>query len=241
MILHCRYSASLKLHSKRVEKMQKYTRNEWRRCKSTLETSVVHIEGVQSWTSFSGTWSQKGEVNFLQLWSFSLHLEFRISIFSTRFECKFPIFSLDSSVFFPLDTIIGWFGVEIGVFIVFVKVVRIKLRTDQVARPGWNYTRNERRRCETTLETRGEDVKLHSKRVEKMLTLWIVAFAVEWFHITTGALLCIVLFRIFYTRNECSFRWSGNIRLSKPGHIYKCTLETSWEDVKVHSKPVGKI
>ncbi len=42
----------------------------------------------------------------------------------------------------------------------------------------WNYTRNEWRRCEiytrnewrrskTTLETSGEDVKLHSKRVEK--------------------------------------------------------------------------
>ncbi len=27
------------LHSKRVEKMQKYTRNEWKRCKNTLETS----------------------------------------------------------------------------------------------------------------------------------------------------------------------------------------------------------
>jgi hypothetical protein len=31
-----------------------------------------------------------------------------------------------------------------------------------------NYTRNEWRRCKTTLETSGEDVKLHSKRVEKM-------------------------------------------------------------------------
>ncbi len=30
----------LKLHSKRVEKMQNYTRNECRRCKTTLETSV---------------------------------------------------------------------------------------------------------------------------------------------------------------------------------------------------------
>jgi hypothetical protein len=31
-----------------------------------------------------------------------------------------------------------------------------------------NYTRNEWGRCETTLETSGDDVKLHSKRVEKM-------------------------------------------------------------------------
>jgi hypothetical protein len=30
------------------------------------------------------------------------------------------------------------------------------------------HTRNEWGRCETTLETSGEDVKLHSKRVEKM-------------------------------------------------------------------------
>ncbi len=30
-----------------------------------------------------------------------------------------------------------------------------------------NYTRNEWRRLKTTLETSGEDVKLHSKRVEK--------------------------------------------------------------------------
>ncbi len=31
-----------------------------------------------------------------------------------------------------------------------------------------NYTRKEWGRCKTTLETSGEDVKLHSKRVEKM-------------------------------------------------------------------------
>ncbi len=31
-----------------------------------------------------------------------------------------------------------------------------------------NYTRNECRRCETTLEASVEDAKLHSKRVEKM-------------------------------------------------------------------------
>ena len=32
----------------------------------------------------------------------------------------------------------------------------------------WNYTRNEWRRCKNTLETGGEDVKIHSKCVEKM-------------------------------------------------------------------------
>ncbi len=32
----------LKIHSKRVEKIQNYTRNEWRRCKTTLEKSGEH-------------------------------------------------------------------------------------------------------------------------------------------------------------------------------------------------------
>ncbi len=31
-----------------------------------------------------------------------------------------------------------------------------------------NYTRNEWRRCKTTLEMSGEDVKIYSKRVEKI-------------------------------------------------------------------------
>ncbi len=35
-------------------------------------------------------------------------------------------------------------------------------------KPGKNYTRNEWKRFKSTLETSGEDVKLHSKRVEKI-------------------------------------------------------------------------
>jgi hypothetical protein len=38
----------VKLHSKRVEKMWKYTRNEWRRCENTLETSVEFIYRLAS-------------------------------------------------------------------------------------------------------------------------------------------------------------------------------------------------
>ncbi len=45
--------------------------------------------------------------------------------------------------------------------------IRYKLHSKWVKKM-WNYTRNESRRCETTLETSGEDVKLHSKRVKKM-------------------------------------------------------------------------
>ncbi len=33
-----------KLHSKRVEKMQNYTRDEWKRCKTTLETSGEDVK-----------------------------------------------------------------------------------------------------------------------------------------------------------------------------------------------------
>jgi hypothetical protein len=33
------FPRTVKLHSKRVEKMNKYTRNEWRRSITTLETS----------------------------------------------------------------------------------------------------------------------------------------------------------------------------------------------------------
>jgi hypothetical protein len=39
-----------------------------------------------------------------------------------------------------------------------------------------NYTRNEWRRFKTTLEASGEDVKLHSKRVEKMVTFKFAVF-----------------------------------------------------------------
>jgi hypothetical protein len=34
----------VKLHSKRVEKMSNYTRNEWRRCQTTLETSGEDVK-----------------------------------------------------------------------------------------------------------------------------------------------------------------------------------------------------
>ena len=34
----------MKLHSNRVEKMYNYTRNEWRRCETTLETSGEDVK-----------------------------------------------------------------------------------------------------------------------------------------------------------------------------------------------------
>ncbi len=43
----------------------------------------------------------------------------------------------------------------------------VKIHSKRVGKM-FNYTQNEWRRCEITLETSGEDVKLHSKRVEKI-------------------------------------------------------------------------
>jgi hypothetical protein len=109
-----------------------------------------------------------------------------LHIFSTRFECSFT--SLHSfRVYFPKP--IGcssaniFRAVRTGVTLVLVKV--------QMENPGKgsddsspeNYTRNEWRRCNTTLETSWEDVKLHSKedvklhskRVEKMSRLFLAA------------------------------------------------------------------
>ncbi len=87
----------------------------------------------------------------------------------------------------------------------------------------WNHTRNEWRRCETTLETSGEDEKPHSKRVEKIQ---------------------------FYTRNECKIPTDvlansllNRRRKQKLSQTLKVsfTLETSEEDVKLHSKRVEKM
>ncbi len=42
------------------------------------------------------------------------------------------------------------------------------LKDDLMDEMSENYTRNEWKRCKSTLETSGEDVKQHSKRVKKM-------------------------------------------------------------------------
>ncbi len=62
------------------------------------------------------------------------------------------------------------------------------------------YTLKEWRRCKTTLETSGEDVKLHSKRVEKMPN---------------------------YTRNECSFSGDESCleKLNLPDNIKSNLLD----------------
>ncbi len=93
-----------------------------------------------------------------------------------------------------------------------------------------------------TLETSGEDEKLHSKRVKK------IERYTRSFH-------------LFPTRSECNFRC---LQISPPVHVtcrldntiygwaiaradslcykmgVKTTLETGWEDVKLHSKRVEK-
>ncbi len=77
----------------------------------------------------------------------------------------------------------------------------------------WNYTRNEWRRCETTLETSGEDGKLHSKRVYNLSCLAVCP----------ASRACLMVIKFF-----------KDFDIFRP----KTTLETSGEDAKLHSKRV---
>ena len=92
-------------------------------------------------------------------------------ILSTRFECIFTSSPLVSSV------ILGSYQASVGdvCSVYYARMRRHVYVTPKYAKPHskrvekmQNYTRNEWRRCQTTLETSGEDVKLHSKPVEKM-------------------------------------------------------------------------
>ncbi len=77
----------VKLHSKRDEKMWNYTRNGWRRCETTLETSgeddfrELTVHGIPPTTPLS-----------------DVIIFFNKVIFSTRFECCFTSSSLETSV-----------------------------------------------------------------------------------------------------------------------------------------------
>ncbi len=44
------------------------------------------------------------------------------------------------------------------------KMADVKKLHSKRVRKIWNYTRNELRRCKTTLETRGEDVKIYTRK-----------------------------------------------------------------------------
>jgi hypothetical protein len=83
-----------------------------------------------------------------------------------------------------------------------------------------NYTRNEWRRCKTTLETSGEDAKLHSKRLGKGHNYT----RNEWRRCKTT--LGTSGEDATLTRNE----WERGIT----------ALGTSGEDATLHSKRVGK-
>jgi hypothetical protein len=83
-------------------------------------------------------------------------------MFPTRFECIFTSSPLVSSVVSGMvnfDAILE----ETDMIMVARGDLGMEIPTEKV-----NYTRNECRRCGTTLETSVEDVKLHQKRVEKM-------------------------------------------------------------------------
>ncbi len=94
-----------------------------------------------------------------------------VSIFSTRFECRFSSSPPVSSVVFHVCwsyNRAGTYMTEVGrLSLIEPYLMQGKIHSKRVEMMK-NHTRSEWRRCKTTLETSGEDVKLHSKRVEKM-------------------------------------------------------------------------
>jgi hypothetical protein len=153
--------------------MLNYTRNEWRRCKTTLETSGEDAK-LHSKRVSSGVW-------FIQKNGVSLYvLKLVKGNFCTRFECEFPSSLLVSSVNFHLlhSFRVFFLGKRKHVSILteaenYVRVLRKipEVKNDKVVimpEKVKKYTRNEWRTCENTLGTSGEHVKIHSKRVENM-------------------------------------------------------------------------
>jgi hypothetical protein len=107
----------------------------------------------------------------------------------------------------------------------------------------WNYTRNEWRRCEITLGTSGEDVKSHSKRVEKIG--WICSDGpnlVNYWSCQIHAFDVKPLEQIILGKN--TLKTSGEdvkTTLVTSGEDVKTTLKTSGKDLTIHSKRVEKI
>ncbi len=95
-----------------------------------------------------------------------LHLphSFRVQfyIFPTRFECFFLAIVRVHPDEWKEPISVASFAQAIS-----SRDIHVKLHSKRVEEMR-NYTRNEWRRCETTLETSREDAKLHSKLVEKM-------------------------------------------------------------------------
>ncbi len=142
--------------------MLNYTRNEWRRCKTTLETSGEDAK-LHSKRVSSGVW-------FIQKNGVSLYvLKLVKGNFCTRFECEFPSSLLVSSVFLGKRKHVSILTEAENYVRVLRKIPEVK--NDKVVimpEKVKKYTRNEWRTCENTLGTSGEDVKIHSKRVENM-------------------------------------------------------------------------
>ncbi len=140
----------------------------------------------------------------------------------TRFECNFRSFPLVWSVFLdfytrlecnftssPLVSSVKFFTL-FYLRCLFWSISALQKLAHHLRRTTINYTRNEWRRCKTTLETSGEVWKLHSKRVEK---IWKLHSKPVW-----------------KFENHARNDWRRS----------KTTLETSGEDVNLHSKRVER-
>ncbi len=108
------------------------------------------------WRTYVRKVNSQSEANFDTLYAFmTSRSRCNQNIFSTRFECIFGIFST------RFECIFGIFSTRFECSFSFFVVIDAEKRSK-------NYTQNEWRRSKTTLETSGEDPKLHSKRVEKI-------------------------------------------------------------------------
>ncbi len=127
-----------------------YTRNEWRRCKTTLEKSGKDVT-IHSKREWNITYSLHPE------WQLITRIILRHLIFSTRFECSLTSFPLVSSVVSRRS------------------IVWSKSQNNSARLYTLNWSKRSKKATvlllevpETTLGTSGEDVKIHPEWVGKM-------------------------------------------------------------------------
>ncbi len=127
-----------KIHSKRVKKMWKYTQNELRRCKTTLETSGedVHPRYVRHRFGYQLQESRKlyeqGAHDALKTTLetsvfviFPTHFECSFHIFPTRFECSLNFFqpSIRFKALCPWPDSIPYFSISVSKSEIFFNIL----------------------------------------------------------------------------------------------------------------------
>ena len=144
-----------------------YTRNGWRRCENTLETSGEDQTNLRGQIGIILGVGRGEFVETLLKGKNNTRNEWRRC--KTTLEASGEDKKLHSK---RVERMFHFFGRVIKESIILVTNIASEstmLQTTlQTSGEDVNYTRNESRRFKSTLETSGEDVNLHSKRVEKM-------------------------------------------------------------------------